>query len=104
MPEDYPPNLSATKQSSTSIKLMWGSLPLNSRKNGVIIGYRIRYSEKESSPKVWMNRDSTSRIFTVDNLKKYKLYEIGIAAKTSKGVGVYSPSVEERTKEDGMLY
>lgn len=87
------------------MKLSWNSLSFDARRNGIITGYSIRYAVKESMPKVWLHHDvnnAMSRIETLADLKKYTVYEFTVAAKTSKGAGVYSPIVEMRTKEDGM--
>ena len=107
MPEDYPPGLSATTMSSTSIKLIWSFLTADLRANGIIVGYSIRYMVKGTSPPLWMYKNiigSQIRIDTINSLKKYAIYEFCVAAKTSVGTGVYSPAVEKRTDEDGRYH
>ena len=73
----------------------------NSRGNGVIVGYRARYGVKGASPRVWLYQDFQSRSVYINSLRKYTMYEFAIAAQTSKGTGVFSSLIEERTKEDG---
>ena len=87
---------------SSSIKLSWGALLGNLRTNGIIVGYRARYAIKGVSSRVWSYQDTQARSITISNLKKYTVYEFSVAANTSKGAGVFSSLVEERTKEDGM--
>ena len=77
-------------------------MPASSRTNGLIVGYRARYARKDDSPTVWLYQDTTSRNLFVNSLEFYTMYVFSIAAKTSKGTGVYSPLVEERTMEDRM--
>lgn len=86
------------------MKLRWNPLASNSRKNGIIVGFKIGYAVKATVPKVWLYHDVDSagvRLVTLQSLKKYTVYEFSVAAKTSKGVGAYCPAIETRTKEDG---
>ena len=77
-------------------------MPVSSRTNGLIVGYRVRYARKDESPRVWLYQDTLNRNVFVNSLEQYTIYAFSIAAKTSKGAGVYSPLVEERTMEDRM--
>lgn len=82
-------------------------MPADSKKNGIITGYRIRYTEKNWLPKIWQYFDigkPSTRLVTLQPLKKYTIYEFSVAANTSAGAGVYSPAVEMRTKEDGNAF
>ncbi len=59
---------------------------------------------KDANPKTYSHIDITgigNRQKIVTSLLKYTVYEFQIAGRTSKGSGVYSAVVEERTKEDG---
>lgn len=75
----------------------------SSRKNGIIVGYRAQYRVKEASSRIWSYQDFQSRTVYINSLNKYTTYEFAIAAQTSKGTGVFSSLVEEKTKEDGTL-
>ena len=78
-------------------------MPLSSdaKRNGIITGYTVKFKIKGTS--TWLFDAGTSRIRTINSLKKYTLYEFSVAASTFKGAGLYSPAVEERTAEDGKF-
>eukprot|EP00794_Sanderia_malayensis_P019881 gene19881-21822_t len=103
IPDAPPNNVQAIKQTSTSIKVTWGLLPSIKNWNGIGLGYRIQYAAKQSSPKVYKYIDvagTGNRQRVVTLLNEYTYYEFQVAGYTSKGTGVYSAVVEERTKED----
>ena len=107
VPEAYPSGLYAITVSSTSIKVGWNALLFTDPKNGHIVGYEVKYAIKDAVPKTWVSYHANgagSRLNTIGNLKKYTTYEFRVAAKTSKGSGVFSPVVERRTNEDGIYY
>ena len=70
----------------------------------MLIGYEIAYTEKGQNK--WMNVTSNTvlrREKLIGSLKKFSEYEFKVAGKTSAGVGVYSPAITYKTKEDGMI-
>ena len=62
----------------------------------------MQYSIKDAAPKTWASHHVTgARLTRIRGLKNYTTYEFRVAAKTSKGSGVFSPVVERRTFENG---
>ena len=103
VPDAYPPNIVARAMSSTSIQLQWRPLLPPAPTNGLIIGYEVKYAEKSAVPKIWMSYNIPgvgNRLPTISDLRKYTKYDFKVAAKTSKGSGVFSPVVEMETFED----
>ena len=89
--------------SSTSIQLQWSPLLESAPTNGLIKGYEVKYAEKKAVPKIWIPYDiigAGNRLPTISDLRKYTVYEFKVAAKTSKGSGVFSPVMEMKTLED----
>ena len=103
MPSVPPIRVVVVKDTSTSIIVRWGTIPLDQR-HGVLIGFDIRY--KKEGEHLWMNISSDRvgvREKTVTGLRKYTVYGFKVAGKTSAGIGVYSEDFNERTNEDGKL-
>ena len=70
----------------------------------MLIGYEIAYTEKGQNK--WMNVTSNTvlrREKLIGGLKKFSEYEFKVAGKTSAGIGVFSPAITYKTKEDGMI-
>lgn len=104
VPEAYPTGLYAIAESSNKIRVGWNALSSSDPKNGIIRGYEVRYAAKNAVPKTWTPYHviGSSRLERIRGLKNYTTYEFRVAAKTSKGSGVFSPLVERRTLENGM--
>ena len=105
MPDVAPPNIVAAKQTSHDIKVSWSTYGDSKLWNGIGIGWEVIYTAKDASPKQWTSaiiNGLGNRIFYARNLKEYTSYEFRVAGRTSKGSGVFSAVVEERTKKDGM--
>ena len=106
VPDGAPPNLAAVKQSSTSILVTWRTFSDLTLWNGIGVGFEIRYKIKTGTWNPWLSiiiGSVGNRRSTVTELKKYTIYEFKVAGRTSKGNGVFSAPVEERTMEDGKL-
>ena len=105
MPDVAPPNIVAAKQTSTKIKVSWRTYIDPTLWNGIGVGWEVIYTAKDASPKNWTSailNGLGNRQFYAQNLREYTYYEFKVAGRTSKGSGVFSAVVEERTKEDGM--
>ena len=101
-PSDYPQNLSAVTVSSTKIAVSWNEVPASGQ-NGIIIQYRVQYEPlMVLSGALTMNTSNTSALLR--NLQEYIEYNITVRAYTSIGPGPLSPSVTNRTFEDGKLF
>ena len=100
VPDAAPPSVTLEKKSSTQIKAKWGTISSLSLWNGVPVGYEVQFRLKNSGSNSWTSVNVTPRQYTANGLLKYRIYEFKVAARTSKGSGVFSPIKEERTKED----
>uniref|UniRef100_H3B6J6 Sidekick cell adhesion molecule 1 n=1 Tax=Latimeria chalumnae TaxID=7897 RepID=H3B6J6_LATCH len=104
VPSAPPENVTAEAVSSTKILVMWGPVP-EPDQNGLILGYKVLYREKDSDlnsePKGQVIKDNFTQSVLLSNLRKYVLYEIQILAFTRIGDGVpTTPALLERTKDD----
>ena len=71
--------------------------------NGICNGYEVQYAIKDLLPKNWTSViivDQINKMFLPTDLEEYTTYEFKVAGRTSKGSGVFSTPVEEKTKED----
>ncbi|NXW34850.1 SDK2 protein, partial [Phaetusa simplex] len=102
VPSSGPSNVSALATSSSSVLVQWSDIPEADR-NGLILGYKVMYKEKDSEARVqfWLAEGNASRSAQLSGLGKYTLYEIRVLAFTRIGDGVPSrPPVLERTLDD----
>uniref|UniRef100_A0A8C6U6E1 Sidekick cell adhesion molecule 2a n=1 Tax=Neogobius melanostomus TaxID=47308 RepID=A0A8C6U6E1_9GOBI len=102
VPSSGPTNVSAFATTSSSILVRWGEVPEADR-NGLILGYKVVYKEKDSdvAPNFWMVEGNTSHSVQLSGLGKYVLYEIQVLAFTRIGDGRSSqPPILERTLDD----
>ncbi|CAM4711598.1 unnamed protein product [Leuciscus chuanchicus] len=102
VPSCGPTNVSAFATTSSSILVRWFEVPETDR-NGLILGYKVAYKEKDSdSPlQFWTVEGNASHSVQLTGLGKYVLYEIQVLAFTRIGDGrPSSPSILERTLDD----
>ncbi|XP_042623958.1 protein sidekick-2-like isoform X4 [Cyprinus carpio] len=102
VPSCGPTNVSAFATTSSSILVRWFEVPEPDR-NGLILGYKVVYKEKDSdSPlQFWTVEGNASHSVQLTGLGKYVLYEIQVVAFTRIGDGrPSSPSILERTLDD----
>ncbi|XP_069545786.1 protein sidekick-1-like isoform X2 [Brachyistius frenatus] len=101
VPSGSPVNVTAEAVSSSRILLTWSALP-KAQKNGVILGYKVLYSEKDSdgpcSVQVAEGEGSASLLLGV--LQKYTVHVLQVLAYTRIGDGPPSSPILLRTKED----
>ncbi|XP_044188261.1 protein sidekick-2 isoform X4 [Thunnus albacares] len=102
VPSSGPTNVSAFATTSSSILVRWGEVSETDR-NGLILGYKVVYKEKDSdtAPNFWTVEGNTSHSVQLSGLGKYVLYEIQVLAFTRIGDGrSSSPPILERTLDD----
>ncbi|KAL0993533.1 hypothetical protein UPYG_G00109280 [Umbra pygmaea] len=102
VPSCGPTNVSAFATTSSSILVRWGQVPPADR-NGLILGYKVVYKEKDSDAlaQFWEVEGNTSHSVQLSGLGKYVLYEIQVLAFTRIGDGRSSkPTILERTLDD----
>ncbi|XP_069762286.1 protein sidekick-1 isoform X2 [Narcine bancroftii] len=102
VPSAAPGNVTAEAVSPTQILVMWGPVP-ESDQNGLILGYKILYQEKdsESGTQTHLVKGNFTHSVVLNGLRKYSQYEIQILAFTRIGDGVPCfPVLIERTKDD----
>ncbi|XP_053310046.1 protein sidekick-2 [Spea bombifrons] len=101
VPSSGPTNVSALATTSSSILVRWSEIP-EAERNGLILGYKVLYKEKDSdSPsQFWLVEGNSSRSVQLSGLGKYVLYEIQVLAFTRIGDGAASSAIFERTLDD----
>lgn len=100
-PSGPPQGLVGSPRSSTEIMIQWEAPPDEDR-NGVILGYMVRYRLWGYKDSQWYYRNITKENqhnYLIGGLIIWKDYEIQVAAYNVKGVGVYSRSIRIKTKE-----
>ncbi|KAJ8390730.1 hypothetical protein AAFF_G00101100 [Aldrovandia affinis] len=102
VPSCGPTNVSAFATTSSSILVRWFEVPEPDR-NGLILGYKVVYKEKDSDSALqfWTVEGNASHSVQLSSLGKYVLYEIQVLAFTRIGDGMPStPPILERTLDD----
>ncbi|XP_074927998.1 protein sidekick-2 isoform X4 [Chelonoidis abingdonii] len=102
VPSSGPTNLSALATTSSSMLIRWNEIPEADR-NGLILGYKVVYKEKDSDARAqfWPVEGNASHSAQLAGLGKYVLYEIRVLAFTRIGDGAPStPPILERTLDD----
>ncbi|MGH0158038.1 UNVERIFIED_CONTAM: hypothetical protein FKN15_049037, partial [Acipenser sinensis] len=102
VPSSGPTNISAFATTSSSILVRWSEVPEPDR-NGLVLGYKVVYKEKDSDSalRFWTAEGNTTHSLLLSDLGKYVLYEIKVLAFTRIGDGVPSnPPILERTLDD----
>ncbi|XP_030611677.1 protein sidekick-2 [Archocentrus centrarchus] len=102
VPSSGPTNTSAFATTSSSILVRWFEVPEPDR-NGLILGYKVVYKEKDSDSPVhfWTVEGNATHSVQLTGLGKYVLYEIQVLAFTRIGDGrPTSPPILERTLDD----
>ncbi|KAK2494395.1 hypothetical protein MC885_015796 [Smutsia gigantea] len=102
VPSSGPTNVSALATTSSSMLVRWSEIPEADR-NGLVLGYRVMYKEKDSDaqPRFWLVEGNSSRSAQLTGLGKYVLYKVQVLAFTRIGDGSPShPPILERTLDD----
>ncbi|XP_029008135.1 protein sidekick-1-like isoform X3 [Betta splendens] len=101
VPSGSPVNVTAEAMSSTRILLTWSPVP-QAQKNGVILGYKVLYNEKDSEgpPRVRDAQGEGSSSVLLEGLQKYTAYVLQVLAHTRMGDGPPSSAILLWTRED----
>ncbi|KAJ8363132.1 hypothetical protein SKAU_G00119630 [Synaphobranchus kaupii] len=102
VPSCGPSNVSSFATTSSSILVRWFEVPEPDR-NGLILGYKVVYKEKDSDAPLqfWTVEGNATHSVQLSGLGKYVLYEIQVLAFTRIGDGMPSaPPILERTLDD----
>ncbi|CAG2244562.1 SDK [Mytilus edulis] len=99
-PEAAPRGFYGSPRSNSSIMLNWQAPPSDTW-NGDLTGYKVKYRLKGyTSPFLERNTNPwPSTSFELTGLIVFTEYEIKIAAYNNEGVGLYSDSINVRTRE-----
>ena len=73
----------------TAVRLSWEEVNCTQR-NGVIIGYNIRYYADQESQLITVLHVTDTTGTTISGLEKFNVYQISVAAININGVGPYS--------------
>lgn len=107
VPSEPPRDIVGTAEDSTSLIITWNPPPEES-KNGVLISYKILYTKIslgnavpfEDQTSMTIEVDADERTHMIENLDKWTVYEIKMAAATIKGDGPWSTPISAQTDED----
>lgn len=101
-PSGPPLSVQVSPKSSTEMEVKW-SEPQKWKRNGVIVGYSVVYTEMndQSNVKVKNVTDTSKLEVVLQSLKMFTYYEIRVRAIGEAGVGPLSNPVVERTDQDG---
>ncbi|XP_075688766.1 receptor-type tyrosine-protein phosphatase F isoform X10 [Rhinoderma darwinii] len=94
VPSGFPQNLQVVGLTTSTTELSWDP-PVLSERNGKITNYTVVYRDI-NSPQDLINVTKDTHI-TLVNLKPDTTYDIKVRARTSKGLGPLSPSIQSRT-------
>ncbi|XP_068095571.1 receptor-type tyrosine-protein phosphatase F isoform X9 [Hyperolius riggenbachi] len=94
VPSGFPQNLQVVGLTTSTTEVSWDP-PVLAERNGKITNYTVVYRDINSPQDVHnITRDTH---ITLVNLKPDTTYDIKVRARTSKGLGPLSPSIQSRT-------
>ena len=102
-PSKYPEMFTVNALSSTNVEITWGIVPTEHR-NGIIREYEIAIANETGGYGYYIKIPANKSRFEKDGLKMYHNYSVKIAASTSAGRGVWSPSRNITTLQDGNSF
>uniref|UniRef100_G3UF93 Receptor-type tyrosine-protein phosphatase F n=1 Tax=Loxodonta africana TaxID=9785 RepID=G3UF93_LOXAF len=94
VPSGFPQNLHVIGLTTSTTDLAWDP-PVLAERNGRIVNYTVVYRDINSQQEL-QNITSDTRL-TLSGLKPDTTYDIKVRARTSKGAGPLSPSIQSRT-------
>ncbi|XP_075037786.1 receptor-type tyrosine-protein phosphatase F isoform X17 [Mixophyes fleayi] len=94
VPSGFPQNLQVVGLTTSTTEVSWDP-PVLSERNGKITNYTVVYRDI-NSPQDLTNITRDTHI-TLVNLKPDTTYDIKVRARTNKGTGPLSPSIQSRT-------
>lgn len=101
VPSSPPSSIVGSARSSSEIITQWQPVPEEHR-NGLILGYILRYKLNGYRDSPWTYQNVTNeaqRSYLIQDLITWKDYVIQIAAYNNMGVGIYSEGIRVKTKE-----
>lgn len=99
VPSSTPMNIRVTTVTSTNALLLWDP-PLLQHRNGILTGYTVRISKRQSMESQIVT--TSSNYFNVSSLEPHTEYRFAVSASTSKGGGPFSNYSSFITRQDGM--
>lgn len=115
VPSMGPAGVTANATSSTTIVVVWGSVP-SQHQNGIVEGYKVCYAPLMSpslpgtlsvrvlQPECKPIPSNQTHTTTLTELRKYVTYQIQVLAYTRLGDGTLSkPPITVQTFEDGKF-
>ncbi|XP_053928533.1 receptor-type tyrosine-protein phosphatase F isoform X10 [Cuculus canorus] len=94
VPSGFPQNLRVVGLTTSTTEVAWEP-PVLAERNGKIVNYTVVYRDINSQQDLVNITKDTS--ITLTNLKPDTTYDIKVRARTNKGVGPLSPSIQSRT-------
>lgn len=94
MPSGFPQNLRVIGLTTSTMELTWDP-PVLAERNGRITNYTVVYRDINSQQE--MQNTTADTLLTLSGLKPDTTYDIKVRARTSKGAGPLSPSIQSRT-------
>ena len=103
-PSNFPQSLTVVALSPTSLNVSWQPVPAIDR-NGIITQYTVDFDPVQTFGGQLMNAsmvvDASESYVILEGLQEYVEYNVTVRASTVAGDGEYSPTVQQRTLEDG---
>ncbi|XP_039928959.1 receptor-type tyrosine-protein phosphatase F isoform X4 [Hirundo rustica] len=94
VPSGFPQNLRVVGLTTSTTEVAWEP-PVLAERNGRIVNYTVVYRDINSQQDLVNITKDTS--ITLTNLKPDTTYDIKVRARTNKGAGPLSPSIQSRT-------
>ncbi|XP_019357002.1 PREDICTED: receptor-type tyrosine-protein phosphatase F isoform X5 [Gavialis gangeticus] len=94
VPSGFPQNLRVVGLTTSTTEVAWDP-PVLAERNGRIVSYTVVYRDINSQQDLTNVTRNTN--ITLTNLKPDTTYDIKVRARTSKGPGPLSPSIQSRT-------
>ncbi|XP_054371779.1 receptor-type tyrosine-protein phosphatase F isoform X9 [Molothrus ater] len=94
VPSGFPQNLRVVGLTTSTTEVAWDP-PVLAERNGKIVNYTVVYRDINSQQDLANITKDTS--ITLTNLKPDTTYDIKVRARTNKGAGPLSPSIQSRT-------
>ena len=101
-PSGYPQNVEPATISSTEILVSWGEVPAIDQ-NGIILFYEVQYEPLMTfgGQLMTMVMNTSNSSIVLGGLQEYIEYNINVRAFTIVGPGPFSPTVNNRTFQNG---
>ena len=105
-PSNVPQSLTVVALSPTSLNVSWQPVPAIDR-NGIITQYTVEFDPVQTFggqlTNVSMVVNASESYVILERLQEYVEYDVRVRASTVAGDGPDSPTVQERTLEDGEI-